>query len=156
MEGWALYWEMMLYDAGFPATAKDRIGFLVWRSHRCARIVFSLNFHLGKMTPPECVDLLVNWVGFDRNNAAAEVRRSVGPAYSPLYQAAYMLGGLQIRQLRKEVVDSGKMTEKQFHDAILQENSIPISLLRAILTEQPLTADQQFQWEFYGEVTPAE
>lgn len=156
MEGWALYWEMMLYDAGFPATAKDRIGFLVWRSHRCARIVFSLNFHLGKMTPPECVDLLVNWVGFDRNNAAAEVRRSVGPAYSPLYQAAYMLGGLQIRQLRKEVVDSGKMTEKQFHDAILQENSIPISLLRAILTEQPLTADQQFHWEFYGEVTPAE
>lgn len=150
MEGWALYWEMMLYDAGFPATAEDRVGFLVWRSHRCARIVFSLNFHLGKMSPPECVDLLVNWVGFDRNNAAAEVRRSVGPAYSPLYQAAYMLGGLQIRQLRKEVVDSGKMTEKQFHDAILQENSIPISLLRAVLTEQQLTADQQFQWKFYG------
>lgn len=154
MEGWALYWEMMLYDAGFPKTAEDRIGFLVWRSHRCARIVFSLNFHLGNMTPPECVDLLVNWVGFDRNNAAAEVRRSVGRAYSPLYQAAYMLGGLQIRQLRKEVVDSGKMTEKLFHDAILQENSIPISLLRAILTELPLTSDQQFQWKFYGEVAP--
>lgn len=151
MEGWALYWEMMLYDAGFPKEAKDRIGFLVWRSHRCARIVFSLNFHLGKMSPPECVDLLVNWVGFDRNNAAAEVRRSVGKAYSPLYQAAYMLGGLQIRQLRKEIVDSGKMTEKQFHDAILQQNSIPISLLRAVLTDQPLTADQQFHWKFYGD-----
>lgn len=154
MEGWALYWEMMLYDAGFPETAEDRVGFLVWRSHRCARIVFSLNFHLGKMSPPECVDLLVNWVGFDRNNAAAEVRRSVGPDYSPLYQAAYMLGGLQIRQLRKEVVDSGMMTEKQFHDAILQENSIPISLLRSILKKQPLSADQPFRWKFYGEVNP--
>ncbi|MEP3478290.1 MAG: DUF885 family protein [Fuerstiella sp.] len=154
MEGWALYWEMMLYEAGFPKTAEDRIGFLVWRSHRCARIVFSLNFHLGKMSPPECVDLLVNWVGFDRNNAAAEVRRSVSRAYSPLYQAAYMLGGLQIRQLRTELVDTGKMTEKQFHDAILQENSIPISLLRAILSKQPLSADQNFQWQFYGKVAP--
>lgn len=152
MEGWALYWEMMLYDAGFPKEAKDRIGFLVWRSHRCARIVFSLNFHLGKMTPPECVDLLVNWVGFDRNNAAAEVRRSVGRGYSPLYQAAYMLGGLQIRQLRKEIVDSGQMTEKEFHDAILQENSIPISLLRAVLTKAPLSRDQKFHWKFYGDV----
>src|SRR5262249_53356547 len=42
-EGWALYWEMLLYARGFPRTPEDRVGFLFWRATRCARIVFSLN-----------------------------------------------------------------------------------------------------------------
>ena len=60
-----------------------------------ARIVFSLSFHLGRMRPQECIDYLVANVGFDPHNAAAEVRRSFETA-EPLYQAAYMLGGLAI------------------------------------------------------------
>ncbi len=148
-EGWALYWEMVLYDRGFPTTPEDRIGFLVWRTHRCARIIFSLNFHLGRMSPQECIDFLVARVGFERNNATAEVRRSVGESYSPLYQAAYMLGGLQIRGLRQELVETGKMTERDFHDAILRENSIPIEMLRAILTGRKLSRDFKPSWKFY-------
>ncbi len=46
MEGWALYWELNLWDKGFPRTPEDRIGMLFWRMHRCARIIFSLNYHL--------------------------------------------------------------------------------------------------------------
>ena len=98
---------------------------LFWRSHRCARIIFSLNFHLEKMTPQECIDFLVNRVGHELDNATAEVRRSFTGDYSPLYQAAYMLGGLQFRALHKELVDSGKMTNREFHDAILKLNRIP-------------------------------
>jgi hypothetical protein len=147
-EGWALYWEMLLYDHGFPKTPEDRVGFLVWRAHRCARILFSINFHLGQMSPQQCIDLLVDKVGFDRNNAAAEVRRSVEVA-SPLYQAAYMLGGLQFRALARELVQSGKMTTRQFHDAILRENSIPVEMLRAILLTEPLTKDFKSTWRFY-------
>ena len=49
---------------------------LFWRMHRCARIIFSLSFHLGKMTPQECIDFLVDKVGHERDNATAEVRRS--------------------------------------------------------------------------------
>lgn len=148
-EGWALYWEMMLYDRGFAKTPEDRIGFLVWRSHRCARIIFSINFHLGRMTPQECVELLVARVGFERNNATAEVRRSIGEAYSPLYQAAYMLGGLQIRSLRSQLVEQGAMTEKAFHDAVLRENSIPIEMVRALLTSVELSPDYEPSWRFY-------
>src|SRR5262249_23039675 len=40
-EGWSLYWELLLWDMKFPKTPEDRIGFLFWRSHRCARIIFS-------------------------------------------------------------------------------------------------------------------
>ncbi len=149
-EGWALYWELLLWDLGFPKTPEDRIGFLFWRSHRCARIIFSLNFHLEKMTPQECIDLLVKRVGHEPENATAEVRRSFAGNYGPLYQAAYLLGGLQIYALHKEVVGSGKMTNRAFHDAILKENRIPIEMVRAILTKQRLTRDYTTNWKFYG------
>ena len=151
VEGWALYWEMLLWDLGFPKSPEDRIGMLFWRKHRCARIIFSLRFHLKEMTAPEAVDFLVERVGHERNNAEAEVRRSVGGAYGPLYQAAYMLGGLQIRGLRRELVDSGRMTEKRFHDAILRQNAIPIELIRAALTKQKLARDFKSGWRFYPE-----
>ena len=149
IEGWALYWEMLLWDLGFPKTAEDRGGMLFWRSHRCARIIFSLKFHLGQMTAPEAIDFLVERVGHERRNATAEVRRSVAGDYSPLYQAAYMLGGLQVRALRRELVDTGRMSDRAFHDAILRENSIPIELIRASLTKQPLQREFKSQWRFY-------
>jgi uncharacterized protein (DUF885 family) len=154
-EGWALYWEMLLYERGFPKTPEDRIGFLVWRSHRCARIVFSLGFHLGQMTPQECVDYLVDRVGFERYNAEAEVRRSFEGSYIPLYQAAYMLGGLQFRELHRSLVDSGQMTDREFHNAVLRENSIPVEMVRAVLTEQTLPRDFTTSWRFYDQ-QPAE
>jgi uncharacterized protein (DUF885 family) len=132
-EGWALYWEFVLYDKGFAATPEDRIGFMWWRMHRAARIIFSLSFHLDKMTAPEAVEFLVERVGHEQSTAEGEVRRSFGGMYSPLYQAAYMVGGLQIWELRKEFVDSGKMTEKQFHDTILKNGRIPIEMVRMIL-----------------------
>ncbi|HVQ39128.1 MAG TPA: DUF885 family protein [Pyrinomonadaceae bacterium] len=149
-EGWALYWELLLWDLGFPKTPENRIGMLFWRMHRCARIIFSLGFHLGQMTPKQCIDFLVQRVGHEPDNATAEVRRSFNGSYAPLYQVAYLLGGLQIYSLHKELVDSKKMTNRAFHDAILQENSIPIEMVRAILTKQKLTSDYTSNWKFYG------
>ncbi len=150
VEGWALYWELRMWDLDFARTPADRIGMLFWRMHRCARIIFSLNFHLGKMTPQECIDFLVNRVGHERANAAAEVRRSFNSSVGPLYQCAYLLGGLQIRALHHELVDSGKMTERAFHDALLRENSIPIEMMRADLTGQKLARDFHSIWKFYN------
>ncbi len=148
MEGWALYWEMLLWDLNFAKSDEDRVGMLFWRRHRCARITFSLNYHLGKWTPEQCIDYLVDRVGHERSAATAEVRRSIMGGYSPLYQAAYMVGGLQIRQLHRELVQSGKMTNRQFHDSILHEHSMPIELLRAQLISQPRTPDAKASWRW--------
>jgi hypothetical protein len=148
-EGWALYWELLLYEKGFAKTPEERIGMLFWRMHRCARIIFSLNYHLGNWTPQECIDFLVDRVGHERANAEGEVRRSFEGSYSPLYQVAYLIGGLQIFSLKKELVESGKMTYKQFHDAILKENNLPIEMVRATLTKQALQPDFKTQWKFY-------
>lgn len=152
IEGWALYWEMQLWDLGFPGSAEDRVGMLFWRRHRCARILFSLNYHLERWTAEECIEFLIDRVGHERNNATAEVRRSVIGGYSPLYQAAYMLGGLQIRALHRELVVGGKMSARRFHDAVLRENAIPIELIGAKLKEEPLSRDFQSSWKFYGDV----
>ena len=148
-EGWALYWEILLWDLGFPKSPEDRVGMLFWRMHRCARIKFSLGFHLGQMSPQECVDYLVDRVGHERANASAEVRRSFEGGYSPLYQCAYLLGGLQFRALRRELVESGKMTDRAFHDAVMRLNSIPVEMVRASLSEGELTRDWEAEWKFY-------
>jgi uncharacterized protein (DUF885 family) len=155
VEGNAFYWEMLLWDMGFPKTPEERVGMLFWRMHRCARVIFSLSFHLGRMTAPQCVDYLVENVGHERDNAAAEVRRSFESYYSPIYQSAYMLGALQFRALHKELVDSGTMTNRAFHDAILEGNYMPVDLVRARLTNQTLTPDYKSTWMFYGPIPNA-
>lgn len=147
-EGWALYWEFVLWDKDFPRDAKDKVGMLFWRMHRCARIIFSLNYHLEKMTPQECVDLLVDKVGHERANAEAEVRRSFEGSYGPLYQIAYMIGALEFYAMREEMVDSGKMTEKEYHDLIMSQNAMPVEILRAKVTGQPLKKDHKASWRF--------
>ena len=149
-EGNALYWELLFWDLKFAKTPENRIGMLFWRMHRCARIIFSLSFHLEKMTPQQCIDLLVNKVGHERDNATAEVRRSFDGSYGPLYQIAYLIGGLQQYALHKEMVDSGKMTNRAFNDALLKENRIPIEMIRASITKQKLTRDFTTNWRFYG------
>jgi uncharacterized protein (DUF885 family) len=147
-EGWALYWEMLLWDKNFHDTPEEKIGALFWRMHRCARIIFSSNYHLGKWTPQQCIDFLVERVGHERFSAEGEVRRSFTGGYGPLYQIAYMIGGLQLRALYNEVVATKKMTEKQFHDTFLQENTIPIEMFRAIVTDQKLSENYKTQWRF--------
>ncbi|MBC7835426.1 MAG: DUF885 domain-containing protein [Phycisphaerales bacterium] len=154
VEGWAVYWEMRLWELGYPLSPEDRIGMLFWRMHRCARIIVSLRFHLDEMTPQQMIDFLVERVGHERSGATSEVRRYIGGDYSPLYQCGYMVGALQMRALHRELVEGedggrGAMTDKQFNDRVLLEGPIPIELIRASLRdEQPKT---EAKWMFAGE-----
>jgi uncharacterized protein (DUF885 family) len=148
-EGWAFYWELRLWDLGWAKTPEDRIGMLFWRMTRAARIIVSLKYHLGRMKPAEMVEFLINRVGHEKFGATAEVRRFI--AASPLYQVGYMIGGLQLYALHKELVGAGKMAEERFHDAVLKEGSIPIELLRADLRGLPLPRDMQPTWKFADE-----
>ncbi|HYK09598.1 MAG TPA: DUF885 family protein [Gemmatimonadales bacterium] len=154
IEGNSFYWETLLWDLDFTHTPEDRVGALFWRMHRAARIIFSLNFHLGNWTPQQAIDFLVDSVGHERANATAEVRRSFNGDYSPLYQVAYMIGGLQFRALHHELVDGGKMTNQQFHDAILHQGPIPLEMVRAELENLPLKRDFVAGWKFADELPP--
>jgi len=148
VEGWALYWEMLLWDLGYAATPEEEVGALFWRMHRCARIIVSLKFHLAEMTPARMVEFLVDRVGHEKAGATAEVRRYIGGNYGPLYQAAYMLGGLQLRSLYQEMTGPGKMAPRTFHDTVLQQNAIPMEMIRAALTNANLPRDWKPAWRF--------
>jgi len=148
-EGWALYWEILLYNLDFPRSPEDRIGMLFWRIHRCARIIFALSFHLGKMTPEEAIDFLVDRVGHERFSAIGEVRRPL-ERDRPLQPLSYMIGALQYMAMRRELVESGRMTDRQFHDAVLQNNYMPVTMLRMLLAGQELKKDFSPRWRFYN------
>lgn len=148
VEGWALHWEMVLWDMGYPRTPEQRIGMLFWRSHRAARILVSLKFHLGEMTPAEMVDFLVDEIGHERDGATAEVRRYINGSYSPLYQCAYMIGGLQLQSLYKQLVTEGEMSPRAFHDKVLTTGPIPMAMVRAqLLGLSQEEAAQPWYWE---------
>ena len=78
------------------------------------------------------------------------MRRSLGGLYPPLYQAAYMLGGLQLRALHTELVGSGKWGEKGVSTTpCCSRNSIPITLLRQALLGEAVPR-QLAPWRFDG------
>ena len=149
-EGWPLYWELLLFEKGFPKTPADQLGFLFWRLHRCARVLVVLGFHIGRYSIQDCLDLVIDRVGHELEGGTSQVRWLTSGGASPLYGAAYMLGGLQLMGLRHELVDGGSMTEREFHDAVLSANSMPIELLRALLTNTPVARDHEPEWRFYG------
>jgi hypothetical protein len=154
IEGWTLHWEMLLWERQFAGTPQERVGMLFWRMHRAARVVFSLKFHLGEMTAAECVEMLVKEACHERDNALAEVRRSFEGDYGALYQCAYLVGAWQMHALYRELVGSGKMTDCAFHDAVLQENCVPIPVLRALLTGESLPPDFVSGWRFHPLPSP--
>ena len=161
IEGWAVYWELLLWERGFPGEigegqewatieAENRVGMLFWRMHRCARVIFSLRFHLGQMTPRECIDLLVERVGHERATAEGEVRRSFAGEYSPLYQAGYLVGAFQFWELRREMVEGAGWGERGFHDAVLRGGNMPVELVRALFRGEDLSAERKASWRFRG------
>lgn len=64
------------------------------------------------MAPQECIDLLVDEVGHERATGRRRTETIMNGDYTPLYQAGYMLGALQIYALRKETVEIGQIAEK--------------------------------------------
>ena len=149
-EGWTLYWELLLYDLGYAKSPEERMGMLFWRMHRCARITFSIKFHLQEWTPQQCIDYLVDHVGFEVANAHGEVKRSFEANYGELYQLAYLVGGLQLMAIKNELVEKGNMSYKEFHERVIKENYMPMEMLRAILTNQDLSPDHETTWKFYN------
>ena len=65
-----------------------------------------------------------------------------------------MLGGLQMRALHRELVASGRMTNKEYHDAILQGGPMPVTMVRARLANTRLTRDGAPPWKFADQLPP--
>ncbi|GFZ44340.1 hypothetical protein JCM24511_02062 [Saitozyma sp. JCM 24511] len=145
VEGWGVYWEMLFWNRGeFFLTPEDCIGALFWGMHRCARILFSLSFHLGIMLPRE-----------SRPARQPRGARKVGgrgraPEESRGRVHAAVPGGVPARRAAtREVLEEGRMGEKALHDVVLRMNAVPIELLGATLLGMPMGRDFRANWRFY-------
>jgi uncharacterized protein (DUF885 family) len=88
--------------------------------------------HRGEVSIEEAADFLVEQTGFERPNALAEARRY---SYTPTYNLSYLLGKVLLLELREEERRrlGAAFSLRDFHDALLQGGSLPISFHRRAL-----------------------
>lgn len=129
IEGWALYCEEMMGEEGFYRGAEERFFQRVHLLWRAVRIVLDVGLHTRGMTYDEAVQMLVDRVHFDRQNAEAEVRRYCA---TPGYQLCYAVGRREFRALRDDyhAAKGADYTLRGFHDAALAFGGLPVSLIR--------------------------
>jgi hypothetical protein len=115
--------------------------------------------HSGRFIADSCdhsLILLLRTILYISNLSILAHLRSGPPCRETLQETAspgmaVLLGALQFRAMHQELVGSGKMTDRQFNDAILHENNMPIELLRVDLENLKLTRDFKTSWKFYGD-----
>ena len=129
IEGWALYCEEMMGEAGFYSTLEERFFqrlALLWRG---VRIVADVGLHTRGMSVDEAVELLVNRVHFDADHAKAEVRRYCA---HPAYQVCYAVGRRELRSLRAAYMEAegDNYSQSRFHKEVLRYGGLPVSFMR--------------------------
>jgi uncharacterized protein (DUF885 family) len=127
VEGWAVYCEQLMAEAGYYQTGEARLFQLVNLLWRAIRIVLDIGLHTRGMTPAEATDYMVQHLPIERANAEAEVRRYCA---WPTYQLCYAIGRRELLSLREAYRrrHGGETGFRQFHDELVGYGGIPVSL----------------------------
>ena len=133
-EGWALYAEEGMIDAGYGGGDPElEFGMLRWAMTRACRFQVGLRVHTAGMSLEEATTFFVEHAGMEPVNAEREAYRA---AFDPLY-IRYTLGALQIRTLRDDFKreKGDRFDLGTFHATILSQGSLPVVLLRRMLLQ---------------------
>ncbi|MFN2511808.1 MAG: DUF885 domain-containing protein [Pyrinomonadaceae bacterium] len=142
VEGWALYGEEMLMRTGlYPNNSPGEGQILRLSRYRAARIGVDVNLHTGKWTFEQAVNYFMEAGGLDREAATGE---AAGAAASPTQKITYMVGKWQIMRLLGKYRDKQGANFRlgQFHDDLLKNGSLPISIVEWILLDDRTSLDQ--------------
>ena len=128
-EGWALYCEGVMAEAGFFTTAAQRLFQRIALLWRACRVVIDVGLHTRGMTVDEAVEYLMEHVPAERGHAEVEVRRYCA---TPTYQMSYAVGRRELLALREayEAAHGSQASLRSFHDAVLRFGRLPVSLIR--------------------------
>ncbi|MBT8400715.1 MAG: DUF885 domain-containing protein [Rhodothermia bacterium] len=128
-EGWALYAERLSDEMGVFSDDIDRVGLLSNEALRAARLVVDSGMHALGWTRPQAVEYLITHTAENPARAEAEIDRYIAV---PGQATSYMLGNLEIRRLRQMAEDrlGENFDIKSFHDRVLENGALPLSLLR--------------------------
>jgi uncharacterized protein (DUF885 family) len=142
IEGWALYGEEMLMRTGlYPDNSVAQGQILRLSRYRSARIGVDVNLHTGKWTFEQAVAYFMEGGGLDREAAEGE---AAGAASSPTQKISYIVGKWQIMNLLGRYRDKAGANFRlgQFHDDLIKNGSLPLSIVEWILLDDPTSVDQ--------------
>jgi len=142
VEGWALYGEEMLMRTGlYPNNSPGQGQILRLSRYRAARIGADVNLHTGKWTFEQAVNYFMEAGGLDRESATGE---AAGAAANPTQKITYMVGKWQIMRLLGKYRDKQGANFRlgQFHDDLIKNGSLPLSIVEWILLDDSSSLDQ--------------
>jgi uncharacterized protein (DUF885 family) len=130
IEGWGLYTEQLGKTLGLYTDPYQAFGFLSFDMWRACRLVVDTGMHNGQMTREEAIRFMLDNTSLTRTDVEAEIDRYI--AY-PGQALAYKAGQLDLLRLRDRAKAAlgAKFDLRKFHDAVLLEGPMPLSILDA-------------------------
>jgi uncharacterized protein (DUF885 family) len=140
-EGWALYSETLCDEMGVyndPKTGKPdpykEFGMLSYQMWRAVRLVVDTGIHEYGMSRDDAVKMFKENTALTDQNIGTEVDRYIA---WPGQALSYMTGEIKIQELRKRAEDrlGPKFDVRGFHDVILENGTVPLSVLDSIVND---------------------
>ncbi len=127
-EGWTLWCEQMCVDLKVSKNPYLRLQQLHDALWRACRIVVDCGLQTGEMNYNQACQFLCDEVGFTKARAQGDVNWYTS---SPGIPMSYLLGKMELLRLKRQRVDRGGWTLKQFNDWVLGFGAIPWSWIES-------------------------
>ncbi|WP_108945115.1 DUF885 domain-containing protein [Shewanella halifaxensis] len=127
-EGWGLYSEYLGLEAGFYQDPYSNFGRLTYEMWRAARLVVDTGMHAKGWSRQQAIDFMAGNTALSMHNVTTEIDRYIN---WPGQALSYKIGELTIKRLRAQAeAELGENFDiRAFHDAILANGSVPMSIL---------------------------
>jgi len=127
-EGWGLYCEKLGVEMGIYETPYEDFGRLTYEMWRAARLVIDTGVHSKGWTRDRAIAYLRDHTALSEHEVTTEVDRYIS---WPGQALSYKLGEIAIVRLRAQAEQElgDKFDVKAFHDAVLQQGSVPLPVL---------------------------
>jgi uncharacterized protein (DUF885 family) len=134
VEGWALYAEQVAAEMGLMDDPYDRLGHLQAALFRATRLVVDTGLHHKRWTREQAIDYMRATTGMTETDVVAEIERYI---VMPGQACAYMVGKLKLLELRgrAQAALGEKFDLKEFHDVVLKNGAVPLSILERLVDE---------------------
>lgn len=127
-EGWGLYSEKLVAEMGLYDTPYEKFGQLTYEMWRACRLVVDTGMHWKGWTRQRAERCFLDNSALSESNIRTEVDRYIS---WPGQALAYKIGELKILELREraETTLGTDFDIRAFHDAVLKNGSMPLSVL---------------------------
>jgi len=128
VEGWALYAEQLGEDMGVYRDAYERFGRLSFDMWRACRLEMDVGIHWKGWTKEQAESCLRDNTALPESSVVRETQRYIA---WPAQALAYKIGELQFlaERQRAEQALGTKFDIRAFHDAVLDDGPMPLSIL---------------------------